>query len=264
MSDGVSEGCFTDLWARLLVEDFVHQAGNVEHWLTSLPATQRRWDADVRARKIPWHAAPSVEQGAHAAFLGIVLTSSPRLSIEAQRASEVFEDRTSLALRASMAVTQNVTHVTARWQAVAIGDTCLFHTRDGRLLRAFPLEHSKQFGNMPELVGARTPSQQIRKKQRLWGDGTGQPGDRLWVMTDALARCCLVEHEAGRNPSSASKRSLISPPACGSGGAVEGDTLPSPSGKGAGGEGQFAAWISSLRSSGNLHNDDVTLLAIFL
>ena len=88
VADGASEGCFTDLWARLLVEDFVHQADGVEHWLTSLPAVQRRWDAEVRARNIPWHAAPGVEQGAHAAFLGLALTISPLPPLAGERMGE--------------------------------------------------------------------------------------------------------------------------------------------------------------------------------
>ena len=48
------EGCFTGLWARLLVEDFVAgSAGDVASWPASLPALQERWDADVSARDAP-------------------------------------------------------------------------------------------------------------------------------------------------------------------------------------------------------------------
>ena len=107
-------------------------------------------------------------KGAFAAFLGIVLTASPQ--------------------------------GTCQWQAVAVGDTCLFHTRDSVLLRAFPLDRSDQFNNRPQLVGSRMSVGDVRKRQRLWTDGCGQPGDRLWAMTDALAKWCLVEHEAGGNP----------------------------------------------------------------
>src|SRR5208282_3019962 len=40
---------------------------------------------------------------------------------------------------------------TFRWQAVAVGDTCLLHTRDNVLVRAFPLERAEQFDNFPKL-----------------------------------------------------------------------------------------------------------------
>ena len=238
VADGASEGCFTDLWARFLVEDFVHQANGIEQWFASLPAIQQRWDADVRARRIPWHAAPGVEQGAYAAFLGFLLENSPLSPAREEHGARVTDSPHPLGEGQGVRA--------YHWQAVAIGDTCLFHTRDGLLLRAFPLAESKQFGNAPKLVGARMSSRQIQEKQRLWTDGVGQPGDRLWAMTDALARWCLVEHEANRNPWLALE-----------------SFIDLPSGRGAGGEGNsFPAWIAGLRDSGNLHNDDVTLLAI--
>ena len=225
LADGASEGCFTGLWARLLVEDFVSGAeGNVSRWLSSLPTVQERWDKDVGARKLDWDADYWVERGAFAAFLGLVLTDFPLSLGEGP------------AVRASY-----------RWQAVAIGDTCLFHTRHSVLLGAFPLARSDQFGNRPQLVGSRMPTAAVSRRQCLWSDGCGQSGDRLWAMTDALAKWCLTEAEAGGDP----WREL------------ESAILPSPSGRGAGGEGDsFTPWIESLRDSGRLLNADVTLLAI--
>jgi len=215
LADGASEGCFTGLWARLLVEDFVSRAEvNVSRWLSSLFAVQERWDKDVGARKLDWDADYWVEQGAFAAFLGLVLTSA-----------EAKEPQGS-----------------CKWQAVAIGDTCLFHTRDSVLLSAFPLDRSDQFGNRPQLVGSRMPAATVSQRQRLWNDGCGQRGDRLWVMTDALAKWCLTEHEAGGDPWRELESLLASP--------QEGD--------------HFTPWIESMRDSGSLLNDDVTLLTIHL
>ena len=172
VADGASEGCFTDLWARLLVKDFVDRADcPAGEWPVSLSEAQGQWDTDVRSQEIAWHAEPWVQQGACAAFLGISLTALPRDGARF-----------------------------LPWQAVAMGDTCLFHTRDGAMLRAFPLEHSEQFNNAPKLVGARMSLEQIHKKRSSWTDGQGRPGDRLWAMTDALAQWCLAEAEAGGNP----------------------------------------------------------------
>jgi hypothetical protein len=223
VADGASEGCFTGLWARLLVEDFARNADRgMEQWPTSLSAVQKRWDADVGGRKLAYHAESWVRQGAFAAFLGVALTPSGDGSCQ--------------------------------WQAVAVGDTCLFHTRGAALLRAFPMEHSEQFGNAPRLVGARAAEEDVRTRCRFWLDGRSQPGDRLWLMTDALAQWCLAEGEAGGNPW-AELESLLSSA-----------RLPSPvSGRGAGGEGgPFAEWIEGLRDRRRLRNDDATLLAILL
>jgi len=275
LADGASEGCFTGLWARLLVEDFVSRAEwDVSRWPFSLPAVQERWDIDVRARKLDWDTDYWVEQGASAAFLGLALSGSPLPLGEGPGVRATVSPRAPLAYermgeRPGAAVSPLLTGegqgVRAyRWQAVAVGDTCLFHTRNGVLLRAFPLDRSDQFGNRPQLLGSRMPVAAAGERQRLWSDGYGQSGDRLWAMTDALAKWCLTEHEAGGNPwRELECATLPSPSGRGAGG--EGDFLPSPSGRGAGGEGDcFAAWIESLRDSGRLLNDDVTLLVILL
>jgi hypothetical protein len=209
VADGATESCFARLWAGLLVEGFVESRDcPPQQWPAPLPALQQRWEADVSARKLRWAASRLVKRGDFAAFLGLALP----VSCDAD----------------------------CRWQAVAVGDTCLLHTRGPTLLRAFPLEHSRQFDNVPVLVGSRMSTEEVCKRQSLWLDGRGQPGDRLWIMTDALAQWCLAEHEAGRNPWS-ELESLLTPPECSD---------------------RFASWIEGLRDARGLHNDDVTLVAV--
>jgi hypothetical protein len=211
VADGATEGCFTGLWARLLVEDFV--AGNAQGpgtWPALLPALQERWDAEVHARDLPWYAEHGVRQGASATFLGLVLA--------------------------------NASPDSCQWQAVAVGDTCLLHTRGDALLRTFPIDGAEQFDNFPKLLGSRMSLEDIRARQSLWTDGRGQSGDRLWMMTDALAQWCLTEIEAGRNPWGDLESLLTLPP----------------------NEDHFASWIECLRNAARLRNDDVTLLAIEL
>jgi len=211
LADGATESCFAGLWARLLVEDFVKDCdADLQSWPDSISFLQVLWDAEVQSRPIPWHAQRGVDQGAFGTFLGITLAACPEGPCQ--------------------------------WQAVAVGDTCLLHTRGDALLRAFPVECSKEFGNAPKLVGSRMSLDEIRKRESLWTDGRGQPGDRLWMMTDALAHWSLVEHEAGRNPWG-ELESLLSGPETGE---------------------HFASWVEGLRDVRGLRNDDVTLLAIHL
>ena len=205
IADGASEGCFTDLWARLLVKDFVDRADcPAGEWPVSLSDTQGQWDTDVRGRDIAWHAEPWVQQGAHAAFLGISLTESafpqtgedqqtPVCAIrpeEGQGATvsslcpEEGQGATVSSLRpwvhGARGEGQGV-RASYQWQAVAVGDTCLFHTREGAMLRVFPLQRAEQFNNAPNLVGARMSLEQIHKKRASWTDGMGHRGDRLWA-----------------------------------------------------------------------------------
>lgn len=211
VADGATEGCFTGLWARLLVDGFVnHRGEEVEDWLNSLPALQERWDLSVCGPELPWYAEEGIRQGAFAAFLGLVLATRPRGRYQ--------------------------------WQAIAVGDTCLFHTRRNTLLRAFPLERAADFDNLPKLVGSRSPLEAAHARQTVWTEGRGRHGDRLWMMTDALAQWCLGEVEAGRSPWSHLHSFLTSP---------EGEEV-------------FALWIEGLRNGDQLRNDDVTLLAIQL
>ena len=176
VADGASESVFARLWARLLVKHFVGQrCVEVDDWHKRLPEVQRQWQEELASRQLPWHAEQKFLDGSFATFLGL----------------EIFSDDSGLL-----------------WQAVAVGDSCLFHTRGDRLLCAWPLEKSDQFNDSPRLIGSRTPRDEVNYNRALWKlpqSGAEQqlrliPGDRLWLMTDALAQWFLMEYESGRCP----------------------------------------------------------------
>ena len=176
LSDGASESAFARLWANLLVEDFVAQrCVEVRDWHKRLPEVRQQWQEQLAPRQFPWHAEQKFRDGSFATFLGV----------------EIRSDGSGL-----------------RWQAVAVGDSCLFHTRGDQLLCAWPLEKSEQFNDSPHLVGSRTPKDEVNYNRALWkpphSDGDDQlqllPDDRLWLMTDALAQWFLTEYESGRCP----------------------------------------------------------------
>ncbi len=207
----------------------------MEEWPDSLSAIQELWDADVRGRRLPYHAQPSVRQGAYATFLGVVLRDEKGTGPICAKHPPGRSGKLDLSPFPSP---EDV----YQWQALAVGDACLFHTRRGALLRAFPLEKSQAFGNAPALVGARMAADEVRKRRQVWPDGRGQSGDRLWAMTDALAQWCLAEQERGGNPWGELESLLEAPPH----------------------DDRFAAWIEGLRTARRLRNDDVTLLGIVL
>jgi hypothetical protein len=77
------------------------------------------------------------------------------------------------------------------WTAAALGDTVLFHVRDGRLLEHFPPMRPEDFSASP--AGMHTlPTRLPRMRERLLlHGGRLQVGDRLYLATDALAEWLL-------------------------------------------------------------------------
>jgi hypothetical protein len=213
IADGASESSFAAQWARLLVEAFVEGAApQPGPWSNWLPAIQQQWQAEVGGRELPWYAETKVQQGAFATFLGVAVKSHA-----------------------------GIMRTRRRWLAVAVGDSCLFQVRAGKLRRAFPIERARDFSNAPWLVGSRGGSTALEEKT-VRGHGDWAAGDRLWLMTDALAQWFLEVVEAGHRPWEALEPLLSG---------------PQP-------EARFAEWIEALRQTRALRNDDVTLEAVGL
>ena len=156
---------------------------------------------------MPWYLEPGLAQGAFATFLGLVIA-----------------DR--------------------NWFALAVGDSCLFQVRQGQLIRVFPLMRAADFSNAPWLVGSRTSPIEVPHKNGLQQMGDCWPGDRLWLMTDALAQWFLIQAESGGKPWLALEPLVH---------AASEDAIVQEA---------FAAWIEGLRAARQLRNDDVTLLAV--
>lgn len=209
ISDGAAESGFSRVWSKLLVDQFVaHADGSPDDWASWLPAAQERWLQELKGVDIPWYGEQQFEQGSFATFLGLVLHGSG----EQRR----------------------------RWHAVAVGDSCLFLTREGELQECFPLEQSSQFSFTPKLVGSRSAVEEIVAKRSLSARGIAESGDCLWLMSDALAKWCLAQDEAGQGPWEELTSQFMAESSAES----------------------FHGWLDQLRSSRGLHNDDVTLMLI--
>jgi hypothetical protein len=212
IADGAAESSFACLWARLLVDEFV-RAENTNRWEAGLPQLRTRWAAEAcgsaNGGATPWYFDQKLQQGAFATFLG--------LSIRGLEAKGRRQRRLS---------------------ATAVGDSCLFQLRQGRLVKAFPLAKSAEFGNAPGLIESRSSTLLSMDFHHRRFKSHWRPDDRLWLMTDALAQWFLKEVEDGGRPW---------------------DTLD-----GLANDAQFATCVEDLRDRGGLRNDDVTALTIHL
>ncbi|MFZ1709940.1 MAG: hypothetical protein WAW20_15250 [Anaerolineae bacterium] len=210
IADGATESSFAALWARLLVEAFVQKRLLVrgQRLLTQLAVLHQTWRQAVASKPLPWYAEEKLRDGAFCAFLGLELAEGRRGNT---------------------------------WQAWAVGDSCLLHVRGDTLLVAFPLTTAEAFNSRPLLIGSqvRFHAEAVGAMRRT--HGAWQPGDRFFLLTDALAAWFLAAHAAGDNPT-ATLEGLL----------ADRDTDA------------LAAWLADTRRARHIRNDDTTLLRITL
>ncbi|MFE0250057.1 hypothetical protein [Streptomyces sp. NPDC059010] len=77
------------------------------------------------------------------------------------------------------------------YRAFAVGDSCLFHLREGRPTELFPLDRPDQFDTHPDLVSTRAEASASLAPVLRTTEGACGPDDVLLLMTDALAQWAL-------------------------------------------------------------------------
>ena len=208
VSDGASESAFAREWANALTDAFVSRPPDVggltddslREWLAP---PREEWHAGVPWDRIPWHGEAKARAGAFATLLGLTVGAAPGR-------------RPGL-----------------RWQAVAVGDSCLFVVRDGGLSQSFPIEDAEQFDNSPALVcsnadNAGQPWEVVRRS-----GGECAAGDCFILASDALACWFLARNAEGERP----WETLLALDSAG-----------------------WAGWVGEQRREGLMGNDDTTLV----
>jgi Stage II sporulation protein E (SpoIIE) len=198
VADGASESSFAARWAKLLTEGYVAKPPDgsiLRDWLRPL---QEDWARGTEGRPLPWYAEEKARSGAFSSLLGVCLDATTR-----------------------------------RWRAVAMGDSCLFIVRAGKVLSAFPLNRSVEFHNRPALLSSAGANVWSAVRE---DEGAFAPGDTLLLMTDALAAWFLAETELKRRPWAVLARAQS--------------------------QEQFDALVELLRVGRALRNDDVTLVRV--
>ncbi|MEJ2857908.1 MULTISPECIES: protein phosphatase 2C domain-containing protein [unclassified Saccharothrix] len=211
VADGASESLLSGEWADLLTASLLDAAPDVlddaDRFAAALVDAGRSWRAwlddyvagrEAAGRPIAWYEQPKLDRGPHATVLAARFASG-------------------------------------RWDAAALGDSCLFHVRDDRLECAFPLVEPGQFDNSPPLVNAFTRDTALLARHVRTASGRIEPGDEFFLCTDAIAEWFLREAGAGRRPWRVLR-----------GFAADHDG--------------FAAWLDAVREEGLMRNDDVTVV----
>ena len=211
LADGASESAFAKPWAQILTESFARarrpfDLSNptqcaLESWLAP---SQQEWDKKVPWDRIPWHGEAKARAGALATLLA--------LSIEPNRSGR------------------------PSWQAVAVGDSCLFVVREDDLLLSFPLEDPAQFNNTPALICSNPANNRGIGEQVRLSQGACAAGDLFILASDALACWILERAAAGEKP----WETLL--------------VLDSPV--------RWDDWVQAQRREHTMKNDDTTLIIV--
>ena len=215
VADGTSEGLLSGRWADLLVRTWCAMTDKPfdEILVTAVSAWYEDVNAYIEERKergkpLQWFEESGLVKGAHATLLGVELLAEADASAHGS------------------------------WTAVAVGDACLFHVRGEQLVASFPATSSSDFDNSPRVVPSRPADIEIVLDSVAVGRGEWRSRDRLYLLTDAIARWTLSEREAGRDPFST----------------FDGFDPDDPW--------VFQAWVETMRDHNGLRDDDVTVLRV--
>lgn len=163
VSDGATDSLFSQYWARLLAYGWGAGEWSEDISAANLTRVQAAWKKLVSEQELPWYAAEKAELGAFAALAGLSISSDGRL-----------------------------------FKALAIGDSCVFHTRNAQLLNAFPMTRSDEFNSFPLLLASIEERNAGVFGEKKVLTGQWQPGDVFFLMSDALACWFLRVIEEGK------------------------------------------------------------------
>ena len=225
VADGASESLLAGEWAELLIRSVTEAARDddcvlrdADRFASALVGAGEAWrewldvyvaEREADGRPIAWYEQPKLDRGPHATVLAARFATDPA----------------------------GVT----RWDVAALGDSCLFHTRADRLLRAFPIESAEAFDNAPALVNAFNRDHALLARHVRTVSGTAQAGDGFFLCTDALAAWFLRAADRGDRPWRVLADFTRS-------GDLDG----------------FTAWSADARAEGLMRNDDVTVVHVDL
>lgn len=164
VTDGASASFLAGEWAREVAECYARgeATGPLDGWVATVA---RQHERSVKARLAAtsdevWYVDEAAARGSYCTFLGLEVMPAAR---------------------------------GVAWTATAVGDTCLFHLREDRLIQAFPLDRAEDFGSTPDLVTSRAHAGSFGGRNAEELMGIAAEGDVLVLASDAMSQWAL-EH----------------------------------------------------------------------
>ena len=170
VADGASSSYRAGVWSSRLVEEFLDQPPQLAPGLIAF----HEWVAHVAdgfqsaseaVSETSWYASDASRRGSFATFVGIMLMSGAN---------------------------------GGRFVGVQVGDACLFHTRGDQLVTAVPTRDAEGFDSTPDLLGSSAYQESHGAEAGVYCEGIVEPGDVLYLTTDAMGSAMLALAEAGQ------------------------------------------------------------------
>ena len=164
VADGATEAFDARSWAQRLAHNWVQSdaaltADTFQDWIA---AEGLALHASWNQLKLPWYAEEKARTGSFAAFVGV------EFDLETEVPS---------------------------WKAIALGDACLFHCRDGSVLKSLPLSDAASFNSAPLLVASDPALYRSSAHALVLDSGACQHNDVLFLLSDAAAAWYLEHPE---------------------------------------------------------------------
>jgi hypothetical protein len=209
IADGATESSFSKLWAELLVTEFVHDPFMTsDDMKRSVARCARLWSRIVRKKPLPWYAEEKVKMGSFSTLLGVQFLPPNSDGL-------------------------------GRWQAIALGDSCLFQIGPEGPVTQFPITAYEDFGSTPPLVSTDAAYNSRSWNELAYIEGAWTRDDFFLLMTDALSQWATKEH-----PARSVWDELLA-------------TFLSDNGSNL-----LRDWVDRQRQSGTIRNDDITLAVV--
>jgi hypothetical protein len=164
VADGATEAFDARNWAQRLAQNWVRSDAALT------PEAFHEWVANEgqelhsswQQLTLPWYAEEKARKGSFAAFVGVELD-----------------------LRTD----------TPEWKAIALGDACLLHCRNGGVIKSLPLANSASFHSAPLLVASDPAIYKTSEQSLVIESGSCEKNDVLFLVSDAAAAWYLERFE---------------------------------------------------------------------
>ena len=166
VADGATEAFDARKWAERLAQNWVQRESTLtlDEFRQWVAAEGRELQDSWSSLNLSWYSEEKARSGSFAAFVGV------ELDLETDLPS---------------------------WKAIALGDACLLHCRNGALVKGLPLSRSESFNTAPILVASESSLHESSMPSVVIDSGSSESGDVLLLMSDAAAAWYLKRLENG-------------------------------------------------------------------